>query len=83
MTEKIHRLRRAEASVYLHENWGISRTRDTLRTLASIGGGPLIEYDGRIPLYRANNLDVWAQEQLSPPVHSVTELRMVRREVSR
>lgn len=59
------RLRRAEASAYLKDKWGISRTPGTLAKLAVIGGSPAFQYDGRIPLYPVEELDAWAQSQLS------------------
>ena len=78
MTDVIQRLRRAAAAIYLLEKHGISRTVNTLAKMAVVGGGPLIEYDGRIPLYRTDFLDDYARETLSPPVHSTSELRKVR-----
>ena len=80
--KKVQRLRRHGASTYLLEVWGISRTKTTLAKLATLGGGPLIEYDGRIPLYTPPNLDKWAREQLSPPVRSTAELATLKREAA-
>lgn len=73
-TLKLRRLRRIEASTYLLENWGISRTPKTLAKLATIGGGPPMEYDGRLPLYTEEGLDAWARNRLSVPVSSTAEL---------
>ena len=78
MTEKVRRRRRKEASTYLLETWGISRTPKTLAKLAVIGGGPPMEYDGRIPLYTDEGMDVWAEAQLSEPVISTAEMKVAR-----
>ena len=74
MIKKTRRLRRKEASTYLLREWGISRTPKTLAKLATIGGGPPFEKDGRFPLYTPPVLDTWARSQLSPLVHSTAEL---------
>ena len=74
MIEKSRRLRRKEASAYLREEWGISRTPTTLAKLATIGGGPPYEKDGRIPLYTPPVLDSWARSVLSPLIHSTADL---------
>ncbi len=74
MIKKTRRLRRKEASAYLRDEWGLSRTPKTLAKLATIGGGPPFEKDGRVPLYTPPVLDAWARSQLSPLVHSTAEL---------
>jgi len=76
MPEKTRRLRRDRASAYLKTVWGISRTPKTLAKEAVNGGGPTMEYDGRIPLYTTGNLDEYAEKVLSAPVKSTAELRM-------
>ena len=78
MTQKARRFRRIEASQYLLETWGISRTPKTLAKLAVVGGGPAFEKDGRFPLYLPEKLDDWAQSQLSPLVSSTAELAALR-----
>jgi hypothetical protein len=70
------RYRRVDASKYLLEAWGISRTPKTLAKEAVNGGGPVMEYDGRIPLYTTNSLDEYATRALSAPVKSTAEHRM-------
>ena len=70
-------LRRAEASSYLLNMHGISRTPATLAKLATIGGGPAFRRAGRFPLYTPENLDMWAASILSPVVHSTSELQVV------
>ena len=74
-TPKIRRLRRADASHYLKDAWGIARSPKTLAKLAVIGGGPSFRKDGRIPLYETAALDEWARAQLSQSVYSTAELR--------
>ena len=76
MPEKTRRLRRDGASAYLDEEYGISRTPKTLAKAAVTGGGPVMEYDGRIPLYTPANLDEYASRVLSGPVNSTAELRV-------
>lgn len=74
------RLRRDEAAIYLKEHWGIDRTPSTLAKYVSVGGGPKFERAGRIPLYRKEFLDDWAQSLLSPPVRSSSELAQLNRQ---
>ncbi len=76
---KIRRLRRVDASEYLWDNWGISRTPKTLAKLAVVGGGPAFRKDGRFPLYETDALDEWAREQLTDSVRSTAELRGMAR----
>jgi hypothetical protein len=52
---------------------GIPIALATLNKLASIGGGPLMTYAGRIPLYHIDDLDAWATQRLSKPVASTAE----------
>jgi hypothetical protein len=69
------RLRRSEVPAYLAEKHGIPIAVATLNKLASIGGGPLMTYAGRIPLYDVENLDAWAKARLSQPVRSTADRR--------
>jgi len=64
------RLRRKEVSAYLMDKHGIPVALATLNKLACIGGGPAMQYAGRIPLYRTEDLDAWAKERLGEPVMS-------------
>ena len=66
-TMSIRPLRRDEASDYLLNNYGISRTRATLAKLAVIGGGPKFRKAGHAVLYQTEDLDAWAQALLTPP----------------
>ncbi|TIL83004.1 MAG: hypothetical protein E5Y89_02640 [Mesorhizobium sp.] len=72
------RLRRKDVPAYLLENYGIEIAVSTLNKLATIGGGPAMQYAGRIPLYHRNDLNTWAAERLSPPVRSTSELHSLR-----
>ena len=67
------RLRRKDASRYLQEKWGISRTHSTLAKLATTGGGPKFQYANRTPLYPLDALDLWAQSILSPLKSSASD----------
>lgn len=67
------RLRRKDVPAYLAEKHGIPVALATLCKLATIGGGPVMQYSGRIPLYHVDDLDAWAQARLSKPVKSTAE----------
>ncbi|RAZ90148.1 hypothetical protein DPM33_15075 [Mesorhizobium hawassense] len=64
------RLRRSEVPEYMLRKHGIPVAQSTLNKLASIGGGPEMQYAGRIPLYTPEALDAWAESRLSKPVTS-------------
>jgi hypothetical protein len=67
------RLRRSEVPTYLMEKHGVPIAVATLNKLASIGGGPAMEYFGRIPTYAPDALDAWVEQRLSKPVRSTAE----------
>ncbi len=68
------RLRRSEASPYLKEKYGISRTTGTLAKLAcTTSTGPKFQYAGKIPLYPVTELDKWAESILSPLKSSTSD----------
>ena len=67
------RLRRKDVPAYLAEKHGIDIAVATLNKLATIGGGPVMQYSGRIPLYHVDDLDSWAEARLSKPVKSTAE----------
>ena len=67
------RLRQKDVPGYLANKYGIDIAVATLNKLASVGGGPAMQYAGRIPLYHRNDLDVWAEAKLSRPVKSTSE----------
>ena len=68
------RMRRKDASVYLDNKHGVKRTPGTLAKLACIGGGPVFQRDGRIPLYTEEWLDDYAESVLSPPMRSTSDI---------
>lgn len=67
------RLRRKEVPDYLRTMHGIDIAYSTLEKLAVNGGGPEMQYVGRIPLYHKASLDAWAHNKLSPAVSSTSE----------
>lgn len=67
------RLRRREVPGYLAEKFGIPIAVATLNKLATVGGGPTMQYAGRIPLYATEDLDAWAAARLSPPCRSTSD----------
>ncbi|MGB3499994.1 MAG: hypothetical protein WBA44_00075 [Mesorhizobium sp.] len=71
------RLRRRDVPAYLAERHGIDIAVATLNKMATVGGGPLMQYAGRIPLYRIEDLDAWAERRLTRPIASTSELRSV------
>lgn len=73
MTIERPRLRRSEVPAYMMERHGIPVALATLNKLASIGGGPAMQYAGRVPLYTPAALDAWAAARLSKPVGSTAE----------
>ncbi len=66
------RLRRREASAYLAEVHGVHEAPATLAKKACLGGGPVFESFGRIPYYRPQSLDSYAESRLSGPRRSTT-----------
>lgn len=73
--ETPHRpLNRKEASKYLFEKHGIRRTPGTLAKLAVVGGGPQFRKVNRSVIYMAADLDAFARQITSGPVHSTSEL---------
>ena len=67
------RLRRSEVPAYLMDKFGIPIAFRTLNKMATLGGGPVMQYSGRTPLYHVDDLDRWANERLSKPVSSTSE----------
>lgn len=70
-------LRRAEASEYLRDHHSLEIAKSTLAKFATIGGGPLMVYAGRFPLYRPADLDAWAAARISPPCRSTSEKKAI------
>lgn len=73
ITTRPRRHRRAEASRYLKEKYGIERKPATLAKLACLGGGPRFESAGRVPLYPEPELDAWAESLISPLKRSTSD----------
>jgi hypothetical protein len=69
------RLRRWEAAAFLSQRY-FPCARQTLAKYATAGGGPIVQYHGRFPLYRVDDLAIWAEARLSAPVRSTSELRV-------
>jgi hypothetical protein len=67
------RLRRSDVPAYLASKHGIDIAVSTLAKLATVGGGPAMQYSGRIPLYHLRDLDEWATTRLSRAVRSTSE----------
>jgi hypothetical protein len=65
-------LRRRQAAEYLRGKYGVGAPA-TLAKLATVGGGPVFQRIGRIPVYTRENLDAWATAKLGPPLRSTTE----------
>lgn len=68
------RLRRYEASHYLLERYGISRTVTTLATLAPRGGGRPSSGTAGSLFYPVEALGAYAASALTPRVHSTSAL---------
>ncbi|RWY67859.1 hypothetical protein EHI46_26185 [Rhizobium leguminosarum] len=69
------RLRRSDVPAYLASAHGIDVAISTLAKWATVGGGPAMQYSGRIPLYNISDLDEWANDRLSKRVFSTSEAR--------
>lgn len=69
------RLRRKDVPSYLASAHGIDVAVSTLAKWATVGGGPSMQYSGRIPLYNIADLDDWANSRLSKRVSSTSEAR--------
>ena len=65
-------LRRAQAGAYLKDTYGVGSPR-TLAKLAVTGGGPTMQYIGRLPVYTIAELDRYAETRISPPVNSTSD----------
>ncbi len=68
------RLRRWEASEYLELVHGVTVAPATLAKMASVGGGPSFQKNGRMPVYPKTELDRWAGERLGRLVRSTSEV---------
>lgn len=67
-------LRRKDAARYLTER-GFPVAPQTLARLAVVSGGPTFRKFGRFPLYRLNDLDLWADRKLGPAQSSTSDTK--------
>ncbi len=73
MVDYPKRLNRRQQAEYLLQEHGIKRSPKTLGKLASIGGGPRYQLDGRDALSTPEWLDEWVNQILTPPVANAAE----------
>jgi hypothetical protein len=66
------KLLRTEASAYLKEKFGISRTPKTLAKMACLGGGPRYYKTRRETLYDPADLDEWVEGMIGEPIESTS-----------
>jgi len=71
-------LRRKAAAKYLSEVRGLQIAPQTLAKYACSGFGPTFQKWGRHPLYRREDLDVWADARLGPPQRSTSDVPEAR-----
>ena len=63
-------LNRRKASLWLQAKYGMRCSPATLAKKAVRGNGPVFAYMGPLCVYTPEDLDSWAQSQLSEKVHS-------------
>jgi hypothetical protein len=66
-------LDRRESAEYLTER-GLKTSWRTLQKLATVGGGPLYRVYGGRAIYTPVDLDTWAEEKISAPRYSTSEI---------
>ncbi len=67
-------LRRADAALYVSQNYGFPCSRQWLAKLAVIGGGPMFRKAGRTPIYAPQDLDAWAKDRIGAPQRSTSDV---------
>jgi len=67
-------MRRADAARYLREIHGIPCAPATLAKYAVVGGGTVYRLAGRFPIYARDDLDSWANDRMSKPLRSTSDL---------
>lgn len=70
---KTHYHSRAASAEYLKKR-GLPITKATLQKYATVGGGPIYQIFGNRALYTEENLDAWADEKLSAPRRSTSDI---------
>ncbi len=68
---------RREAAEYLTTIWGLPTSWRTLQKQATVGGGPEYQIYGNRAVYTPASLDRHAEQKLSAPRHSTSEMREV------
>ncbi len=74
MSEDNNPLLRRRALAQALRDAGFPVSEHTLATKATRGGGPPYRLFGRTPLYHWQDALVWAQDRLSKPINSSSEL---------
>jgi hypothetical protein len=65
--------RRAQASEYVQNTWGIPCSIRWLAKLAVEGGGPIFHKVGRFPMYAPTDLDGWAEGRVGRAQRSTSD----------
>ena len=63
-------LSRQQASDYLRDEHGVTRSVAALALLAFRGSGPVFRKMGRLSYYLSEDLDAWVQSMIGPPMRS-------------
>ena len=71
--DKGPRFTRKGAADYVRDHHGVRCAASTLAKLATVGGGPVLEYVGHLPTYRQADLDAWIRNR-TRRVASTSEL---------
>jgi hypothetical protein len=73
IANRLHRLRRRPAAVYVRETHGLECSATYLEKLASVGGGPIFYRVGRWVEYDPADLDAWALTRISGPLRKASD----------
>jgi len=66
-------LRRDEAAKFLTEVVGFPMTKGRLAKLACYGGGPVMRFAGKYPVYDPTELRRWAESNFTPPFGNTSQ----------
>ena len=72
-------LRRDDAAKYVRTKYGFPCSKNWLAKLAVVGGGPVFQKAGRIPLYAPADLDAWSKARIGAPQWSTSDALARRR----